>query len=105
MTPLPKHLEEMRDELAEQYFAKLDLKYVSPSIKEQGLDGLKTGFNAAAIPMLKDMESMAKTLEFYRDERNWMKKEGHACSWILADTGTKAKEELKNYHEKYGVKK
>jgi hypothetical protein len=33
-------------------------------------------------------------LEFYRDERNWLKKPGDACSAIIADTGKLARETL-----------
>lgn len=90
MTQLPKHLEEMRDELAEKnadifYHAQGDIHQTMPwsDCKES----YQNGFNQAASIMLKDMEEMAKALE----------------DAATLDYGflPKAKEALKIWREKY----
>jgi len=111
MTPLPKHLEEMRDELAETHagkrYEKLLGSYVSQSWQASVVDH-NVGFQNCYHLMLKDLESMAQALELYANKeiyeidahKNIV--EHYACEthWI----GTAAREELKNYREKYGDK-
>lgn len=92
MTPLPKHLEELRDELAFYLW-------------NYRKNAFKDGFNSAAHFMLKDLESMAKALEFYSLKRNWGEpKDVDMRDWYIiesTDRGDKAREALKNYREKY----
>lgn len=118
MTPLPKHLEEMRDELAEGY-AYLNSPGGSWTAGyEDRKKGVELGFNQAASLMLKDLEVLAKALEFYTLKSNYsIVDEGrnyqvdYKCYELNEDTyadeelGTKAREALKNYREKYEVKK
>lgn len=101
-TPLPKHLEEMRDELlasikGRAFEALEECSYSQDyGVQEFKITSLidETWSQAVSI-MLKDMESMAKALEFYE-----MKSIGDG----YIDLKFPAKEALKNYREKYGVK-
>lgn len=46
-------------------------------------------------PLAKEIIlELVETLAFYRDENNWIKGFDEACSPIVADTGTKAKQTL-----------
>jgi len=46
--------------------------------------------------IVKENKKMKECLAFYKDERNWTKKPDHACSAIIADTGTRAKQCLED---------
>lgn len=98
MTPLPKHLEEMREQQAEI----ADTKDYSGCSDSGIVIGYRKGFNQAASILLKDMESMAKALENL---------EGHTIAHLQfphKETGNltvaiiNAREALKIWREKYG---
>lgn len=84
MTPLPKHLEEMRLKIADDHGTYCAER--APDRYSSGQTGVSQGFDSCFDLMLKDLESMAKALEIE-----------------MGDSGTRqAEEALKNYREKYG---
>lgn len=101
MTPLPKHLEEMRDELA---------KGMGP-VKNHEIDEIcrnvtKIGFDFCYHLMLADLESIAKALENWHSwEQEQIKKEGPYIGKAINELIKNASEAIKNYREKYEVKK
>lgn len=88
MTPLPKHLEKMRDELAEE----------NANGESPRRGGYKDGFNQAASIMLKDMESIAKALEKIEKLTIW---NNQSLEQDFHDANSIATEELKHWREKY----
>lgn len=104
MTPLPKHLEEMRDEFVrrllikqygpEKYEAHLQSQY---KFFMEDMRDFNACWNQAASIMLKDMESMAKALEKIR----LGKCEKTGLIYGPYQFEQIAEKELKNYREKY----
>jgi hypothetical protein len=102
MTPLPKHLEEMRDPIAYRIAMPILRDMVS---RTKAMQMCKESFEQAASIMLKDMESMAKALEFYERRCVYLSAEDIDRTKEVNHADYVAKEALKNYREKYEVKK
>lgn len=107
MTPLPKHLEEMRDELAEKnadtfYHAQGDIHQTMPwsDCKES----YQNGFNQATSILLKDMESLAKALEDLEGHTIAHLQFPHKETSNLTVAIINAREALKIWREKYEAK-
>lgn len=98
MTPLPKHLEEMRHFSLHEEGLWYGTEELPPSHKECMFHVIE---RKAIDIMLKDMESMAKALEDITAKDD----EGHSFEDQRAQDIRWADNELKNYYEKYGVKK
>lgn len=94
MTKLPEKLQERIKELSDEYQNYHTLK--------PQYDACKHGAAAIAEELYAHIEELRGVLEFYRNEYNWLKGSEEACSPIIADTGAKAKQALKQSQEKYG---
>lgn len=98
MTPLPKHLEKMRDEFAQAHYDKREKLFNVHEFDREtiAVESCKIGFNQAASIMLKDMEEMAKALEFFSKI-----KDGLFEDITESELRIVANEALKIYREKY----
>ena len=64
--------------------------------------GFCAGYDQGAADARAEARELAEALEFYRNEVNWLKGFGEACSPVIADTGARAKKALARYREGEG---
>lgn len=113
MTTLPKHLEKMRQYwLGQRSMVHNGIQsHVEFLIERAPIEGFTHVIEKSAVDlMLKDLESMAKALEFADEKLDaWLSqypKEDYKHGLIeIAEAHDKILEALKNYREKYEVKK
>lgn len=91
MTPLPKHLEEMRDKRILEFVNK-HFEQRPYTFRMEIREAMTASWNQAAALMLKDMESMAKALEMIKDKAPF-------CDCM--DAPAIANDALKIWREKY----
>lgn len=101
MTLLPKHLEEIRDELALKKFSDAVYTNTLSSFMSHDRQVFKFGFNQAADLMLKDLVVLAKALESIEqiDIDTHKRHPEYEGQW--SEYADVAREALKSYREKY----